>query len=91
MRKGIQMCRMMNSISSARGPKRILSAAFITILALAAFVGGAVTAMPQEGAKSDGKIHDQVSIKMAGDQIVKGTGIDVAVKDGVVILTGNRS
>jgi len=82
------MYSMLHSISGARGPKRILSAVFIKTLVLAAFVGGAVTAMPQKGAKSDGEIHDQVLIKLAGDQDVKGTGIEVAVKDGVVTLEG---
>ncbi len=42
----------------------------------------------QKGVKGDGEIHDQVLIKLAGDQEVKGTGIDVEVKDGVVTLTG---
>ena len=42
----------------------------------------------QKGAKNDGEIHDQVLIKLAGDQDVKGTGIDVDVKDGVVTLIG---
>ena len=38
--------------------------------------------------KSDGEIHDQVLIRLASDQDVKGTGINVEVKDGVVTLTG---
>ena len=37
---------------------------------------------------SDGEIHDQVMIKLAGDQEVKGTGINVEVQNGVVTLTG---
>jgi hyperosmotically inducible protein len=36
----------------------------------------------------DGEIHDQVLIKLAGDQDVKGTGISCEVKDGVVTLIG---
>jgi osmotically-inducible protein OsmY len=36
----------------------------------------------------DGVIHDQVLIKLAGDQEVKGTGISCEVKDGVVTLIG---
>jgi osmotically-inducible protein OsmY len=42
----------------------------------------------QKGAKGDGEIHDQVLIKLAGDQEVKGTGISCEVKDGVVTLIG---
>jgi hyperosmotically inducible protein len=42
----------------------------------------------QKGIRSDGEIHDQVLIRLAGDQDVKGTGIDVEVKDGVVTLIG---
>jgi osmotically-inducible protein OsmY len=42
----------------------------------------------QKGPKDDGAIHDQVLIRLAGDQDVKGTGISVEVKDGVVTLTG---
>jgi len=41
-----------------------------------------------EKPKGDGEIHDQVLIRLAGDQDVKGTGINVEVKDGVVTLTG---
>jgi len=36
----------------------------------------------------DGEIHDQVLIRLAGDQDVKGTGISCEVKDGVVTLIG---
>jgi len=42
----------------------------------------------EKGPLGDGEIHDQVLIKLAGDQDVKGTGINVQVKDGVVTLTG---
>ena len=42
----------------------------------------------QKGPPTDGVIHDQVLIKLAGDQEVKGTGIDCEVTDGVVTLTG---
>ena len=44
--------------------------------------------LAQKGVKGDGEIHDQVLIKLAGDQDVKGTGITVEVKDGIVTLTG---
>lgn len=42
----------------------------------------------EKGVPGDGEIHDQVLIKLAGDRDVKGTGISVDVKDGVVTLTG---
>ena len=44
--------------------------------------------LAQKGVKADGAIRDQVMIRLAGDQDVKGTGINVEVKDGVVTLTG---
>lgn len=37
---------------------------------------------------TDGTITDQVSIKLASDAIVKGGGLKVDVKDGVVTLSG---
>ena len=37
---------------------------------------------------TDGTITDQVSIKLASDAIVKGGGLKVDVKDGVVTLAG---
>lgn len=42
----------------------------------------------EKGPKGDGEIHDQVLIRLAGDQDVKGTGISCEVKDGVVTLIG---
>jgi hyperosmotically inducible protein len=44
--------------------------------------------LAQKGSKGDGEIHDQVMIRLAGDQDVKGTGINVEVNGGVVTLTG---
>jgi hyperosmotically inducible protein len=55
---------------------------------LLAFVLGIAPLLAQKGAKADGEIHDQVMIRLAGDQDVKGTGINVEVQDGVVTLTG---
>jgi osmotically-inducible protein OsmY len=49
---------------------------------------GLAPVFAQKAAKGDGEIHDQVLIKLAGDQDVKGTGIDVEVQDGVVTLKG---
>jgi osmotically-inducible protein OsmY len=37
---------------------------------------------------TDDRIHDQVLMKLAGDQDVKGGGIEVEVKGGVVTLKG---
>jgi hyperosmotically inducible protein len=37
---------------------------------------------------SDDRIHDQVLMKLAGDQDVRGGGVEVEVKDGVVTLKG---
>ena len=59
---------------------RIVTVLLMFVLCLAPLLA-------QKG-KSDGEIHDQVLIKLAGDQDVKGTGISVDVKDGVVTLTG---
>jgi hyperosmotically inducible protein len=37
---------------------------------------------------SDNVITDQVMIRLSGDQVVKGGGLKVDVKDGVVTLSG---
>jgi len=37
---------------------------------------------------TDGEIHDQVRLKLAGDRDVRGTQIQVEVEDGVVTLRG---
>ena len=44
--------------------------------------------LAQKGVKADGAIRDQVMIRLASDQDVKGTGINVEVQDGVATLTG---
>jgi hyperosmotically inducible protein len=38
---------------------------------------------------SDDMIYNNVRIKLAGDQVVKGGALDVDVKDGVVTLKGS--
>lgn len=53
-----------------------------------AFIVCLAPVFAQKGVKGDGEIHDQVLIRLAGDQDVKGTGINVEVQDGVVTLTG---
>jgi hyperosmotically inducible periplasmic protein len=55
---------------------------------LLAFVLCLAAVFAQKGVKGDGEIHDQVLIRLAGDQDVKGTGINVEVQNGVVTLTG---
>jgi osmotically-inducible protein OsmY len=55
---------------------------------LLAFALSVAPLLAQKGAPGDGEIHDQVLIRLAGDRDVKGTGITVEVKDGVVTLTG---
>ena len=54
---------------------------------LLVFLLGAALAFAEKP-KGDGEIHDQVMIRLAGDQDVKGTGINVDVQNGVVTLTG---
>jgi osmotically-inducible protein OsmY len=42
-----------------------------------------------QGAHEDDRIYDAVRTKLANDVDVKGGGIDVTVKDGVVTLRGH--
>ncbi len=58
------------------------------IAVLLAFILCAAPVFAQKNVANDGAIHDQVLIKLAGDQEVKGTGINVDVQDGVVTLSG---
>jgi osmotically-inducible protein OsmY len=57
----------------------------LCVLALLAIYCGSLLAQKKV---SDDAIHDQVMVKLAGDTTVKGGGIDVQVKDGVVTLRG---
>jgi osmotically-inducible protein OsmY len=63
---------------------RLLS--LFTALGLLALV--AAPAFAQK-APSDDEIHDKVMQRLANDRDVRGGGIDVDVKDGVVTLTGS--
>ena len=54
---------------------------FFLILAL-------VVPLLAQGTPSDDKIYDQVRQKLANDPDVKGAGLDVSVKNGVVTLNG---
>jgi osmotically-inducible protein OsmY len=62
---------------------RVLSV--LLILSLLAVVCAPLTAATKI---SDDKIYDDVKMKLAFDAVVKGGGLDVDVKDGVVILRG---
>lgn len=57
-----------------------------TIAALTIAVGTAFAA--DKTASTDNKIMDQVRMKLAVDQDVKGGALDVAVKDGDVTIKG---
>ena len=49
----------------------------------------ALPALAEKKPVSDDVLTDQVRRKLANDQIVKGGGLDVVVKDGVVTLRGS--
>jgi osmotically-inducible protein OsmY len=60
---------------------------FFAVLALTAALSGFV-AVAAVKSTTDDRISDQVRMKLAVDQDVKGGALDVAVKDGVVTLKG---
>lgn len=41
-----------------------------------------------KGPVTDDILHDRVQIKLAGDQVVKGGGLTIDVKNGVVTMSG---
>jgi hyperosmotically inducible periplasmic protein len=61
-------------------------------LAAVLFVGAALAqatyAADQKRSNSDDRISDQVRMRLATDQDVKGGALDVLVKDGVVTIKG---
>jgi osmotically-inducible protein OsmY len=57
------------------------------VLALLA-LGVGLFAAPPKQPMTDDMLADKVKMKLAQDQIVKGGGLDIAVKDGVVTLSG---
>jgi hyperosmotically inducible periplasmic protein len=61
-------------------------------LAAVLFVGAALAqatyATDQKRSNSDDRISDQVRMRLATDQDVKGGALDVFVKDGVVTIKG---
>jgi osmotically-inducible protein OsmY len=64
--------------------RKILAA--ITVFVFAA--GLSIAAGKSDKAVTDDIIHDNVMIKLASDQVVKGGGLTVDVKQGVVTITG---
>ena len=50
--------------------------------------GGAWTQAAFADQKADDRIYDQVRMKLTTDADVKGGGLDVSVKDGVVTIKG---
>ncbi len=61
----------------------------LSVLVLLALVTGMVTAAFAADTKAtDDQIYDRVRQRLAADRDVKGGGIDVEVKDGVVTLKG---
>ncbi len=63
--------------------KNKISAALLMLFVLA------VTCLAKQDPVNDDMIHDQVIIKLASDQVVKGGGIQVSVSQGVVTLAGS--
>ncbi len=59
---------------------------FVSIVLL--FCAQAVFAAGQKPASSDDRISDQVRMRLATDQDVKGGALDVFVKNGVVTIKG---
>jgi hyperosmotically inducible periplasmic protein len=57
----------------------------ISLLVLFALV---VPMLVAQGSKPDDKIYDDVHLKLANDPDVKGAGLEVIVKAGVVTLRG---
>jgi len=56
---------------------------------LLAFFVLAGACLAKQAPITDDSLYNQVKIKLAGDQVVKGGGLDVDVKDGVVTLGGS--
>src|SRR5581483_2221037 len=61
--------------------RKIFAGSFLALL----LVG---VALPRPKEVSDDEIHDKVRLRLTSDAVVKGGGIDVDVKDGVVTLHG---
>jgi hyperosmotically inducible periplasmic protein len=53
------------------------------------FLLAACACMAADKPVTDNAINDNVRVKLAADQVVKGGGLKVEVKDGVVTLSGS--
>jgi hyperosmotically inducible periplasmic protein len=58
-------------------------------MVLVLMVPALTTVLVAQGTPSDDKIYDQVHLKLANDPDVKGAGLDVTVKAGVITLRGH--
>lgn len=58
------------------------------VVLLGGVLGQAISAAGQKAGNSDDRISDQVRMRLATDQDVKGGALDVFVKDGVVTIKG---
>ena len=60
----------------------------LAVLAIIAGCGAQTLLAADKGPPSDDRIIDQVRMRLAVDQDVKGGALDVSVKDGVVTIKG---
>ena len=67
-------------------PVKMINKACISLLVI--FALASVCLAKEKQPLTDGYITDQVSIKLANDQVVKGGALQVDVKQGVVTLSG---
>jgi hyperosmotically inducible periplasmic protein len=58
------------------------------VLLFGGAIGQAIFAAGQKASNPDDRISDQVRMRLATDQDVKGGALDVFVKDGVVTIKG---
>jgi hyperosmotically inducible periplasmic protein len=58
------------------------------VLLFGGALGQAILAADQKASSSDDRISDQVRMRLATDQDVKGGALDVFVKDGLVTIKG---
>jgi hyperosmotically inducible periplasmic protein len=60
----------------------------VFVLLFGGALGHAIFAADQKPSSSDDRISDQVRMRLATDQDVKGGALDVFVRDGVVTIKG---
>jgi hyperosmotically inducible periplasmic protein len=58
------------------------------VLLFGGALGQAILAADQKASSSDDRISDQVRMRLATDQDVKGGALDVFVKNGIVTIKG---